>query len=161
MSRRQYSNIPVITEWASFTPTGTWNTSTTFVGYWRRVADCLEVTGTVSVTGAPASVTLTVNLPLGLVIDVNKIIEEFSTDTVGASVGTSIVRDVSTDVNHCGVVAYTTTTTLAIQTFLVSGTFISKQSISQAAPMTWANGDALHYTYSVPIVGWSATRKGR
>jgi hypothetical protein len=62
-----------ITDWQSFTPTGSFTTNTTYTGQYRRVGDSIEFQAHLAFAGSPNSVSCSVNLPSGLTIDTAKI----------------------------------------------------------------------------------------
>lgn len=69
---RNTTQVPAVTDWQSFTPTGSWG-STTYTGLWRRVGDSIEVKIDGTLTGTPSG-NLTVNLPSNVpAMDSNKI----------------------------------------------------------------------------------------
>lgn len=142
-----------VTDWVSYTPTGSWVSNTTYTGFWRRVGSNLEIAVKVATSGAPTSASLTVTLPSGLSIDTTKIAD--STAAI-AGIGTSTVqiRDVSSD-QFFGTALYSSTTAIAI--FKDDGDG-SISAVTQAAPMTWASGDFATIEVSgIPIVGWSSS----
>lgn len=142
----------IVTEWVSYTPTGSWVSNTTYTGKWRRVGDTMDLDIKVAVSGAPTSASLTVNLPSGYTIDTNKI-----TDTgqgIAGVLSTVAIRDAGTD-NFEGMVRYDTTSSVAI--FKDDGDG-SVSAVTQAAPMTWANGDYTSIKITgLPIANWLAS----
>ena len=66
-------NLTNLTEWEAFTPTGSWTTNTTYTGYSRKVGDTKEYKVGIALAGAPDTATLTINLPVGDVIDTAKL----------------------------------------------------------------------------------------
>lgn len=141
-----------VTDWKPFTPTGSWTTNTTYTGQQRRVGDTLEVNVLVSLSGAPNSATLEVNLPDGLSIDVTKL-------SLGSTIeilGDVISRDNSVG-NILGKVVYVGTPTSIRPTYFVDLTNLEQvSSINQAVPFTFAVNDEVWFTYKVPIVGWTS-----
>ena len=75
--------IPRMTDWVSWTPTGSWNTNVTYTGRWRRVGDSAEYYVKVVTSGAPNSTGLTINLPSGHVIDTTRFASSTDTFTLG------------------------------------------------------------------------------
>lgn len=144
------TNGAAITDWTSFTPTGSWSTNTTYTGFWKREGDTAKVSVQVYLSGAPTSATLTVNLPSGLTMDVNKLL---SNTTQHLNLGTVRILDSGTAYYRLGAVAYSSTTAVEIFAYATAGT---DTSVSQAAPITFANGDRIWIELSVPIVGWSS-----
>ena len=142
-----------VSDWTSFTPTGTWIANTTYTGFYRRVGDSLQVECKIALGGAPTSATLNVNLPSGFVIDVSKL---SGNDTDNRNFGTATLLDSGTG-NFIGRVGYSTTTAVAIFSSDDASGGVVTSSVSQSAPFTFANGDEIYFSYEVPIAGWSST----
>lgn len=144
----------VMSDWISFTPTGSWVTNSTYTGKYRRVGDSLEMTAKVILSGAPTSAALTFNLPSGLTIDTAKL------DTPSIyknSLGTSQLWDNSTSLAHSAQVAYSTTTSVAV---IYQGELTGQQLlVTQAQPFTFAASDQAEIRFIVPIQGWSSNVK--
>lgn len=138
-----------ISDWQSFTPTGSWTTNTTYVGRYRRVGKQLECNIRLNLAGAPNSATLNLNLPSGLTID--------SADLAGTAFPNVLgYGGASRGGNGTTVFPYySTTTAMTIGYDTGSGTYAP---VTQAAPSTWGSGDEIHITFKVPIVGWSSTQ---
>lgn len=141
----------VITEWKSFTPTGSWTTNTTYTGKYRRVGDTLEVQTYLALAGAPTATALLVDLPAGHTIDTAKLafgalLHEGITATASAIVG-SVEHKLFTYVNN--------TTRLGLL-YLSSVTTAQEASVNATTPVTWASGNSIVVNYTVPIVGWGA-----
>lgn len=141
---------PTMTDWISFTPTGAWSTNTTYTGQYRRVGDSAEIRYNLALSGAPTSATLTVNMPSGLVIDTSNKIPNFSQD------GTAVGYASGIHSNVYGTFLPTIDSTTKILLTYQSTTTASQASVTQAAPITWGNGDSLSISIRVPIVGWSS-----
>jgi len=60
--------VPIVSDWVSFTPTGTW-TNTTYSGRWRQVLDHYEIEYEIDITGAPAGGIQDLSIPVGENID--------------------------------------------------------------------------------------------
>lgn len=145
---------PIITDWKSFTPTGSWVTNTTYTGYYRRVGDTLEVQTKISLSGAPNAAALTINLPSGLTIDTAKLASNSGTST--DSFGKIYYFDSGVS-SYIGELAYSSITSVGARYLDDSGTNIAVPAdISSTAPHTWGASDFLVARYSVPIVGWSS-----
>lgn len=142
-----------ITDWTSFTPTGAWSANTTYTGYWRRVGDSMEAQTLVTVSGAPTSATLTINLPTGYTIDTTKLVLASSRNQV---LGKAAARDDSAASVFPGNAVYNNTTSVRIDTVTASNSTLLAVT-TQAAPFTFANLDTVHVEYRLPIVGWSST----
>ncbi len=57
------------TQPVAFTPTGSWNSNTTYTGMWHREGKFAIVSWHLAMAGVPNSVTLTLNLPSNITID--------------------------------------------------------------------------------------------
>lgn len=150
----EISNVPFRdsrdTNWVSWTPTGSWSLNVTYSGRWRRVGDTAEYEVLVSLTGATTTASLTITLPSGHVIDTTKIT---STNGNGALPGGGSILD-SGSAAYFAQVGYSTTTAVAIWAQNAGGTYLGITDVTQAVPMTFANGDFVKVNFKVPIVGW-------
>lgn len=136
---------PVISNWVSWTPTGSWNTNVTYSGKYRIVGNVAEFQVTLTLTGAPNAADLTVSLPSNLTIDTS------SLPTLGAyttSLGVTRIYDNAT-AGYVGGVVYTTTTAVYI-THSTSGTNLG--IVNATTPITFASGDAISARFTVPVV---------
>lgn len=143
-----------ISDWTSFTPTGSWSTNTTYTGWWKREGDKLSLILKLALAGAPTSASLTINLPTGLTIDTTKLPATptnvvFPAQLLGQAAAHSFV----------GSASYSSTTALAAL-YYTDGSTASIQTVAavtQAAPYTFANADFVYLTVSdIPISGWSS-----
>lgn len=144
-----------ITDWNSFTPTGSWTTNSTYTGFWRRVGDSMEVDWRVSLTGAPNNVSLTLNLPGGYSIDSAKIV------TAGFQPKFNRVFITSASNNYNGIILSSTATAILVR-YLNTQTGTNPQpvltaNLSSTTPNTFGSGDGVIVTASFPIVGWSSS----
>lgn len=143
-----------ITDWGQtpWTPTGSFTNNTTYTGQWRRVGDNAEFAVKLAFTGAPNSTTLTVNLPSGLSVDTTK---RTSATALATQVGSGEYLTAAVSPLNLEVV-YTSTTSVqpVWQSSIVNGT---QSVVTQASPVTIANGDQINLIFSVPILGWSST----
>lgn len=147
-----------VTDWTAFTPTGSWNTNTTYAGFWRRVGGALDVRYTVTLSGAPNATNLTLNLPSGFVIDTTKI----GGTTANPAWHNSVkINDNGID-QFDGSVGYATTT--AFMLFAkrtqpgANPVYLDFPQVNQATPMTFASGDTINAEVSgVPITGWGSS----
>lgn len=141
-----------VTDWVSFTPTGSWTTNTTYTGVYRRVGDSLEGQVDVTLSGAPNAVALSLNLPSGFSIDPNKI----TNTTSGNSLfGHARLRDASGSGRILGDVSYNTSTQLYV--FALTSGSNAEAVVTATYPITFAAGDNITINYKVPILGWSST----
>lgn len=137
-----------ISDWESFTPTGSF-TNTTYTGSYRRYGDTAEIQIRGFLTDIPAGGTLTVNLPSGLLIDTNKL-------PVGSNevLGTVLMLDSGTSYAG-GVVRYVNTTTVAATVKNATGAQYADAS-TPSTPFTWAANDVFSLNFSVPIQNWTS-----
>ena len=135
-----------ITDWVSYTPTGSWS-NTTYTGKWRRVGDSMEIQAFLKLTGAPSG-SLTLNMPSGYTIDTAKI----NSSDIGSNLGYISVRDfgISTRV---GIAQYYSTTGFLFYTADSAG----DNSVTATQPFTFASTDEISINIRVPILGWSSS----
>lgn len=144
--------VDPVGDWQTFTPTGSWVTNTTYTGRWRRVGEMAEYQIRVALSGAPTSAALTVNLASGHTIDTSKL----ASGTSGAELpnGDGSYLD---NGSYYGLVKAFYSSTSAIEVRATASASAHQMGqVTQAAPITWANGDSLDFTFSVPISGWSS-----
>lgn len=142
-----------VTDWVSWTPTGTWTTNSTYTGQWRQVGDTREYKVKIALAGAPTAANLSVNLPAGHVIDTAKLPQTTAgTGTLGyGSILDSGVAIFPAAVN------YSTTTQVALYATVANATYDTFTNITQAAPTTFGASDAIDIQFSVPILGLSSS----
>lgn len=144
-------SITPVSDWVSWTPTGSWTSNTTYTGQWRRVGDSAEFTVKVATSGAPTSAALTINLPSGMTIDTAKVpYVQFATEF-----GRAIMDD-SDSTYYYGSVNYSTSTAVIINVSNSSGTYDFIALCTQAAPFTFGAGDSVVAQFKVPILGWGS-----
>lgn len=150
VSPSQYIYGTPITDWQTYTPTGTFTTNTTYSGVWRRVGDSLEGQVRLTFAGAPNAVTLTgISIPSGLVIDT-------TTKAINSVCGIGSIFD--NGVNRYSTDVYiSSTTTVNPQIKNTAGTFATIASISNTSPFTIGSTDTIEVSFFVPIVGWSSS----
>ncbi|MGZ6477650.1 MAG: hypothetical protein ACXWQE_00030 [Bdellovibrionales bacterium] len=153
IQRSKYIYGTPITDWVSFTPTGSWVSGTsTYSGYWRRVGSDVEVMGKILQSGAPTTAGLTINLPTGLVIDTTKI-----SFISSAALGFGYIND-SGVTTYDAALVYNTTTSVTVLIKSRPSVYVEEPTaVTQALPMTWGNLDFVTYYYKAPIVGWSSS----
>lgn len=143
----------VMSDWISFTPTGTWVTNTTYTGNYRRLGDSIYINYNLALAGAPTAASLRVNLPLGLTIDTAKL-PGFIANTLPA-LGKGLAYDVSADVDHILTAYYISTTSIGLG--YQSSVTATQALVNATSPQTWATGDSVTVTVGpIPIVGWSS-----
>ena len=141
-----------VSDWVSFTPTGSWAANTTYTGRWKRVGDSVQVQASLSLTGAPTATRLTINLPSGLVIDNTKRSGGASA-TINNIFGTGKTFDGVSAVHNL-TVAYESTTAVAVS--YESTATAQLNNVTNTSPFTYNSGDVLDIEYTVPITGWSS-----
>lgn len=144
-----------ITDWVSYTPTGSWSTNTTYTGKWRRVGDSMELSATASLAGAPNSAQFTVNLPSGYTIDTTKM---NGLGPAASPVGSGAILDSGTQV-YPATVYYSTSTSVTITYGAANGAGVNTNNglVNQANPMTFGINDIVGINATVPITGWSSS----
>lgn len=160
MMKRVIERIPVITEWTTFTPAGSWTTNVTYTGLYRRVGENLEMHVKVACSGAPTTASLTVTLPFNLSVATLKLIYN---DAGNHPVGWGMCRDSGANSYQAQVNQTSSTPTLLNVMYGIgnAGAFVTVANVvNQAAPFTFGASDAVTLFASVPIAGWSAYRKG-
>jgi len=133
------------------TTVGSWTSNTTYVGKYWRAADKLNAEITITLSGAPNAVSLTLDLPNGLSMDTQK---ESATLHL---VGNSLPKDITVG-NFLGT-AYassTTPTKISIGRIVTGGADASSATITATAPFTFASSDTVTVNYEVAIAGWQA-----
>lgn len=135
-----------ITDWVSYTPTGTWSTNTTYTGEWRQVGDSIEIVAHIAVSGAPTG-SFTVNIPSGYSIDTNKLVGS------NAAIGTAWALNNAGNARYTGTVVYNSTTSVTVVGYA------STSGWSATVPHTFASGDFVDIKFSVPIQGWSSSQR--
>jgi hypothetical protein len=144
-----------ITDWVSFTPTGSWTSNVGYSGRWRRVGDTMEVVGEIAFSGDSDASTLTLNLPSGYSIDTTKLTSTGSERPLGQIE----YRDAS-DVTFTGNLWYQSTTSVVpryINNNDGAGRGVFQAGVDGTTPIaTWANNDRIHYKFAVPIAGWGS-----
>ncbi len=142
-----------ISDWKSFTPTGTWSTNTTYTGLRRRIGDMEEFDIKVATAGAPTSATLSINLPV--TIDTTKLTSiQANAGQIPGGIGNACDLGVAT---YPVQVNYTSTTAVTIAYINGDGTSAFSAAVTQAAPFTFGNTDFVHVHFSVPVVGYGST----
>lgn len=150
-------------EWKAYTPTLTTNTGTmtnfTVVAKSRRVGDCLELTGSITFSGAAGTWSQPrIPLPSGLSVDTAKL----STTSLGSSKGTASFLDVGTRV-YQGRTEYNPSISSVIMRSSQVNTStaanldpVFDEDVSNTVPFSWASGDVINFDISgIPITGWT------
>jgi hypothetical protein len=139
--------------WTSFTPTGSWTGgNVTYTGKWRRDGDTVHITGSIALTGAPTGAALTVTLPNSWTVDTNKLDVSGGALTFIESSMTTLLDSGTAQID--GKVGYSSTTVVSIFYNAIAASRVEVGSVNATAPWTWANGDAIKFSFSLPITGW-------
>lgn len=144
---RYIPDTPVV-----FTPTGAWSSNTTYTGIWFRQGVYAFINVKIVTAGAPTSATLTINQPANMpVIDTTKLAQATGIGALPHSSCT--ILDSGTRQFNAAMIYVSTS---AVQPITPSDAGLATaNNVSQAAPMTWANGDNLICSWAVPITGWN------
>lgn len=149
-----YSPKAKITNWISFTPTGSWSTNTTYTGRYRRIGDTAEFFIFIGTTGSPGTPgALTIDMPPGLTVDESKLVGD-TANGVGASIGTAFITDVGFG-NRGGVEA--------CYSFAASKVFFRVLNVStgvmgdltHSVPMLWDSNDEMTAHFIIPVQEWA------
>jgi hypothetical protein len=135
-----------IGNWKSFTPTGTWSTNTTYTGAYREVGSSIEVRCYLALAGAPTSASLAINLPSGFTINTTALQSTSSGENVFGQAG---ILDAATAL-YFGQVGYSSTTAVGVFSTSTAAAANINQ-VSQSLPVTFANGDKIWVTFTVPV----------
>ena len=143
---------PVVTDWVSYTPTGSWTGAVTYSGRYRRVGDSIQVIGQIACSGAPTGGLLTINLPTGISFDTAKIPGSGSEITL---LGVSNALDAGAAWYAPGHVGYNNATSVIL--FVKSTTNSYQEAgLTPTVPYTFASGDLVQFHFTAPISGWSS-----
>lgn len=138
-----------VSDWITYSPTGSWSTNTTYTGKYRRIGDSMECQVGVILSGAPNTATLRVDLPTGFTIDTNKL-SVYSTSN-GQAVGEAVARVSGAD---------QTGTAMATINAGTGGVWVTSQGVADAwsrtIPVTWASGQNIGISFRVPITQWTS-----
>lgn len=136
-----------VTDWESYNPTVTNISTSTNNGYWRRVGDQMEINLYI-VTSSAASGTISVDIPSGHTIDYNKL-------PIGTYANVGFIDMNSAGAHHLGVVL----TDNGDANSVVFAGDDGSNLWDATTPVTWASGDIMRITFSVPISGWGSSLK--
>lgn len=144
-------NGAVVTDWQSYTPTGSWSTNTSYTGRWRRVGDAMEINATLSLSGAPTATALSINLPSGFSVDTTKL---SGAGGVFDPLGIAQINDSGSPL--IAQVVYGSTTAIRLFYLNTGSASGSEGDINATTPVTFGSGDNISVSAKVPIVGWSS-----
>jgi hypothetical protein len=149
-------DVPVMTAWTSFTPTGGWTGTVAYTGKYRQVGENLEVQVSVATSGAPTGSALSINLPSGYTIDTAKMGNSSPTGTGTGIFGVGMAMDAG--VNAYPICAtYNNTSSIYIAAYNAASTNASRSTVIPTVPFTFGSGDTVDITFTVPCVGLEAT----
>jgi hypothetical protein len=142
-----------VTQWVSYTPTGTWTANTTYTGKWSRVGESMDLEILVTCSGAPTVASLKVDLPTGYNIDTTKLTSSSVDDNY---MGDFICMDHGVMYYH-GRMIYASTTRLTTLLFKSANPFVDgTSSIDATAPFTFGSADRVFIKgRSLPIAEWA------
>jgi hypothetical protein len=141
-------DINVVGAWVTFTPTGSWSTNTTYTGKYRQVGESMEFNVGITVSGAPTSANLEINIPNSWTIDSSKLSLGLTKTSVAEK---CMVYDLAPEIYDC--MAYAaTTTTIAVQRKGAASTYvIDSGAVNATTPMVFASGDTVQISFTVPL----------
>lgn len=145
-----------ISDWSSYTPTGSFTTNTVYSGRWRRVGDLMEGQIYITFTGSPNAVTLTdIQIPTGYTIDTSKLAAGTNTDSNWVGGGHMLAN--TGTITYPLMVAYRSTT--SVRAFLQnsSSTYDTLSSITNTQPSSLGASDTIQMSFRVPISQWSGS----
>lgn len=140
---------PPVSDWITWTPTGSWNTNTTYTGLYRRDGDTAHYQVRVALSGAPNAAELNVNLPSGHVLDANKVTATAANST--PLFGYGHAQDAGTRAYNIQV-GYSSTTAVNIR----DDNSATDNGVDADSPFSFNSGDFLVVNFSIPISGWSS-----
>ena len=142
--------------WIAFTPTGSWSTNTTYQGAYRRDGSDLLVSIAITLSGAPTSAALTVNVPASLSVYQATDSMVITSTSRATSLGDIQLKDASaTTFFWSGRVLYNNSSTVRFDYEDDGAGGLQSAAITQAAPFTFATGDEITAVFRIPINGWT------
>lgn len=136
----------------SYTPTGSWVTNATYSGFWSRTGDRMIGQIKVAATGAVTATSLTATLPGSLNTDTAKVLYD---DSGASPCGVLTIRDSGAN-TYTGLsrIISSDAATIRANFNLISGGSLLLSGVTNIAPFTFGNNDAVVMNFDVPIVGW-------
>ncbi len=135
---------------ATWTPTGAWSTNSTYTGQWKRIGDQMTAWVHIALAGAPTAASLTINLPAGYTIDTTKLAAVHAGIAPAIGIGSGLSAGTAKSFS----VQYNSTTTVSVN--YDSSITATITAVNATSPATFANGDYVDVTFTVPIAGWSS-----
>jgi hypothetical protein len=156
-----YADIANMTDWASYTPLGSFTTNTTYSGMIRRMGDSAQIQILLNMAGAPNAGDLTFTSAqllngLGLSVDTSKLTLGTSAQTL-VSIGTATMKDF----NLANLGAMTVHWNKSSSTVSIAG-YANTQFSNPGGPSTpiaYASGDTISLNITIPILGWTASNR--
>ncbi len=143
----------IATNLGTLTTTGSWN-GTTYVGKYWRENEFLVASVNLTLSSAPSSADLTINLPSGHVMDTAKL--PGGTSTRGSINAKGTIYE--SGGNNWDIHALYSSTT-AIRVMVDSAVTAQSSAVNITTPFTVGASDIVTLTYRVPIVGWESTAR--
>ncbi len=143
-----------LTDWVSYTPSGSWGGDVTYQGKYRRVGDSIEIEAQLrlsggTVTGGDLTFTSAQLLNgLGITADTAKLINDAGELE---ALGSGLYEDQGTGQRGGLTLFYQSTGAI----FSLAGSSFSNLT-SGGSPITWASGDSISFKATIPIEEWSA-----
>jgi len=146
------ANGPPVTDWVSYTPTGSWTSNSTYSGKYRIIGDTMHYKVRVAIAGgSPNATSLTINhMPAGFSIDTSKLLGTNGAEVVVATCG------VTANGNAYSATAYHNGTNIAPVTNVTSSSYSLITNISNTIPATFVSGDEVECEGSTPLAGRSS-----
>jgi hypothetical protein len=135
------------------TVSGTWVTNTTYAAKETQTGQWAQYDIKVSLTGAPTATSLIITMPAGRTIDTALLANSVFTAGNGLPGQKVTIIDTGT-ATYDGMAGLVSATTIQITYLDASAIY---QGVTQAAPMTFANGDSITISFRVPIVEFSGS----
>ena len=140
-----------VTDWQSFTPTGSWVTNTTYEGFYKEVGDTVEIIYRVNLTGAPTAALLELDPPPGITIDAAKQLEISGQTTSG----TGQALDNGTARYDLQINYRSAQDAFAVQFLNSSGSSATVSGLNATSPFTFTSGDAVFLRVTAATTGTS------
>ena len=148
----QFADIVNITDWESFTPTGSYTTNVTYTGYKRRIGDSFQYTVKMAFTGATDAGNISIDIPDGT-IDINKL----SADIDNHNMGQGTLHDTSQPKRYALRARYNNNSSIVLTYFDDDSVYEEFQDLQNTSIVTLASGDEIFVEFSVPIENLSAS----
>lgn len=147
------SSSIVITDWAALTTvTGSWVSNTSYNGTFARVNDTMNARVGITLSGAPNSTELSLDIPNTETVDESKL--PTIVGTALYPVGSFMVfDDNTTDIRGGGQIFYNRSSN-ELDFYITTTAPNTMTEVDQATPITFANNDYISAEFSIPITGW-------